>query len=120
MTAETKTIPTPWAAYSEGVPLHLDYPDCAMVDLVEKSAAETPDVLAYTFYTTKVNYKTFLEEIRQCAKSLTAMGIKPGDKVTICMPNAPQAVVMFYASTIWAPSPIWCTPCPHRRRSPST
>ena len=35
MTAETKTIPTPWAAYSEGVPLHLDYPDCAMVDLVE-------------------------------------------------------------------------------------
>ena len=97
MTAETKTIPTPWAAYSEGVPLHLDYPDCAMVDLVEKSAAETPDVLAYTFYTTKVNYKTFLEEIRQCAKSLTAMGIKPGDKVTICMPNAPQAVVMFYA-----------------------
>ena len=97
MTAETKTIPTPWAAYSEGVPLHLDYPNCAMVDLVEKSAAETPDVLAYTFYTTKVNYKTFLEEIRQCAKSLAAMGIKPGDKVTICMPNAPQAVVMFYA-----------------------
>ena len=23
--------------------------------------------------------------------------IVPGDKVTICMPNAPQAVIMFYA-----------------------
>lgn len=29
--------------------------------------------------------------------ALCAMGIEPGDKVTICMPNTPQAVVMFYA-----------------------
>ena len=96
MTAET-TIRTPWAAYSEGVSLHLTYPDCAMVDMIEQSAQKTPELPAYTFYTTKVSYRTFFEDIRQCARALVAMGIQPGDKVTICMPNTPQAVTMFYA-----------------------
>ena len=96
MTAEA-TVRTPWEAYSEGVPMHLTYPDCAMVDMVEQSARKTPDIAAYTFYTTKVTYKVFMEQIQECAKALVAMGIHPGDKVTICMPNTPQAVIMFYA-----------------------
>ncbi len=95
MTANTPK--TPWAAYSKGVPLHLSYPDCAMVDMVEKSAEMAPNTLAYTFYTTKVTYRRFLEEIRHYAACLYAMGVRPGDKVTICMPNTPQAVTMFYA-----------------------
>lgn len=31
------------------------------------------------------------------ARALAAIGVKPGESVTICMPNAPQAVIMFYA-----------------------
>lgn len=96
MTAET-AVRTPWEAYSEGVPMHLTYPDCAMVDMVEQSAQKTPNLCAYTFYTTKVSFKVFMEQIQACARALAAMGIHPGDKVTICMPNTPQAVVMFYA-----------------------
>ena len=96
MTAEA-TIRTPWEAYSEGVPMHLTYPDCAMVDMVAQSAQKTPEIAAYTFYTTKVTYKAYMAQIQECAKALVAMGIHPGDKVTICMPNAQQAVIMFYA-----------------------
>ena len=48
MTAET-AVRTPWEAYSEGVPMHLTYPDCAMVDMVAQSARKTPDLCAYTF-----------------------------------------------------------------------
>ena len=96
MTAET-AVRTPWEAYSEGVPMHLTYPDCAMVDMVEQSARKKPNLCAYTFYTTKVSFKVFMEQIQACARALAAMGIHPGDKVTICMPNTPQAVVMFYA-----------------------
>ncbi|MDD6024606.1 MAG: AMP-binding protein [Oscillospiraceae bacterium] len=97
MPAETLTVKTPWYDHSEGVPVHLTYPDISMVEMVDETAKKHPDVLAYTFYSTKVTYAEFVKQIDLCAKSLCAMGIKPGDKVTICMPNTPQAVIMFYA-----------------------
>ena len=90
-------VKTPWYAHSEGVPLHLDYPDCSMVDLVMKAAQETPDLIAYDFFGVKATFRQLVEEIKGCAASLKSMGIESGDKVTICMPNTPQAVVMFYA-----------------------
>lgn len=38
-----------------------------------------------------------IQEIERCAKSLKVLGIRAGDKVTIAMPNCPQAIYMFYA-----------------------
>ena len=38
-----------------------------------------------------------IEEIKKCARSLKTIGVRPGDKVTIAMPNCPQAIYMFYA-----------------------
>ncbi len=36
-------------------------------------------------------YKKAIADIHACAKALKAMGIKEkGDKITICMPNAPR------------------------------
>lgn len=93
----SNTVKTPWYEHSEGVPLHLEYPDCSMVELVARTAEQYPDITAYEFFGGKTTYKEFMEEVRRCAAALCAMGIEPGDKVTICMPNTPQAVVMFYA-----------------------
>lgn len=93
----SNTVKTPWYDYSEGVPLHLSYPDCSMVELVAQTAEAHPDVIAYEFFGGKTTYRVFMEEVRRCAAALCAMGIEPGHKVTICMPNTPQAVVMFYA-----------------------
>ena len=42
-------------------------------------------------------YDTFLKRIEAAAKGLYAMGIRKGDKVTICMANTPQALDCFYA-----------------------
>ena len=32
-----------------------------------------------------------------CARALKATGVRPGDRITMAMPNCPQAVIMFYA-----------------------
>ena len=39
----------------------------------------------------------FIEKINRTAKAFKALGIKEGETVTICMPNAPQGVDSFYA-----------------------
>ena len=90
-------VKTPWEGHTDGVPLYLEYPDCTMVEQVEKTARAYPDVTAYMFFGLKTSYKQLMAQIDRCAKSLCAMGIQPGDKVTICMPNTPQGVIMFYA-----------------------
>lgn len=93
----TCNVQTPWYDHSQGVPLHLSYPDCSMAALVEQAAAETPKLTAFDFYGVKLTFEGLVQRIHHCAAALRAMGVVPGDRVTICMPNTPQAVVMFYA-----------------------
>ena len=90
-------IDAPWLEFYGDVPRSLDYPDCAMAHLVLRTADACPDAVAYEFFGCRQTYKGFAGEIRACARGLRAIGIVARDRVTICMPNTPQAVIMFYA-----------------------
>jgi long-chain acyl-CoA synthetase len=87
----------PWLKCYGDVPSHLDYPDCSMAALVLETAGKFPDIMAFDFFGTKVTYREFAGKIEECAKALAALGIKEDERVTICMPNTPQAVILFYA-----------------------
>ena len=93
------TTKTPWySTYKEvGIPEHLDYPDMSMIQLIESNAKAYPEGIAYEFENTKVTFREFIAKVHECGKALRALGIAPGDRVTICMPNAPQGIIMFYA-----------------------
>jgi len=90
-------IDAPWLSSYGDVPRRLDYPGCSMSALVLKTAETYPDTMAYDFFGCKKTYKEFAGEIRVCASGLKAIGIGRGERVTICMPNTPQAVIMLYA-----------------------
>ncbi len=78
-------------------PRHIKYPEQTMFQFVEQMGHEYPKYPAYEFFGKKTNYKTFVEKILTAARAFTAQGIESGDRVTICMPNVPQALVCFYA-----------------------
>ena len=90
-------IETPWLRHYGDVPHSLEYPDCSMANLVLKTAETYPDVMAYDYFGCRQSYGGFAEEIRSCARGLLSVGIKRSERVTICMPNTPQAVIVFYA-----------------------
>ncbi|MDO4458796.1 MAG: AMP-binding protein [Clostridia bacterium] len=91
-------VKTPWFKSAGDVPVTLKYFDGSMIDAIEASAMAVPEnTVAYNFYGNRVTYKQFILQVHQAAKALCAQGVKPGDRVTICMPNTPQAVVLFYA-----------------------
>ena len=94
---EPKGVRTPWFKIAGELPVKLRYYDGPIVDTIEATAKAHPDIYAYEFFGNKVTYKTFIQQIHDAAKALVAIGVKPGDKVTICMPNTPQAVILFYA-----------------------
>lgn len=75
----------------------IDYPEMTMYQMIEKSCLTHPEEIAYEFYGKKTKYKDFLRRIERCAKAFIAAGIKPGDSVTLCLPNIPQTLECFYA-----------------------
>ena len=86
-----------WFKYYGDVPHTLDYPDISMYEMIKKAKDAYGEYIAYDFQGKAVTYNKFIEEIDNCAKALIAQGIKEGDAVTICLPNIPQAIIMFYA-----------------------
>ena len=90
-------LDAPWLKSYNHIPHTLDYPDCSMVELVLDIAKKHPDYFAYDFFGCKQTFRAFAEQIEQCAKGLKTVGIEKGERVTVCMPNTPQAVIVFYA-----------------------
>ena len=87
----------PWTAFYGNTPISLAYPDKTMYQLVQETAQQYPNNTAYVFMGKKTSYPAFLARIDAAARGLVAMGIGKGDRVTICMPNTPQALDCFYA-----------------------
>lgn len=91
------TAKTPWAGHLGGLPMHLDYFEGSMFEAVKKIADQYPDNVAFDFMGSSTTYRRLIQQVEQCAKALKTIGVREGDKVTIAMPNCPQAIFMFYA-----------------------
>ena len=87
----------PWTKYYGNTPKNLNYPHKTMFELLAATAKQYPDNTAYVFMGKKTSYTEFMKRIDAAAKGLYEMGIRKGDKVTICMANTPQALDCFYA-----------------------
>lgn len=93
-----KTVKTPWFAHRGSIPATLEYDDCTMYEKVEAIARKYPGNIAFDFMGKHTTYKQMLDQINKCARSLKTIGIREGDKITIAMPNCPQAIYMLYAT----------------------
>ena len=55
------------------------------------------DFIALNYFGNRFSYNEFFSNIDLCARSLREHGVRPGDIVTICCPNMPEAIYAFYA-----------------------
>lgn len=90
-------VKRPWAGHTGDVPLTLEYFDGSMFEAVEKIAERYPKAVAFDFMGRSTTYTRLVTEVHNCAKALKTIGVREGDRVTIAMPNCPQAIFMFYA-----------------------
>ena len=90
-------VKAPWLKSLGDIPAHLDYFQGSMFQAIEKVADQYPAYIAYDFMGKGTTYRDFVQEVELCARALKSIGIRTGDKITICLPNCPQAVIMFYA-----------------------
>lgn len=93
---EKVTNREPWYKYYSNNQ-KIDYPDLTIYELINKTAEFYPFHYAYEYYGKKVTYRDFIIKIKRTASSLLELGVHEGDRVTICMPNTPVAIITFYA-----------------------
>lgn len=77
--------------------LGFDVPDVSMFGMLEITAKNQPDSLAYEYFGTKCTYKNLVEEIENISGAYYSLGVRRGDIVTVIMPNTPEAVISIYA-----------------------
>lgn len=87
----------PWKKYYSEEEMNLNIPDISLYNYFEKNAIKYGKNEAIDYYGTTITFKELLDRIDECARSFYYSGIRPGDVVTICMPNAPEGVIAFFA-----------------------
>ena len=86
----------PWLAHNGAVPATLDYPDSSIFGLLEADLRKHPRLPALVFMGRTTTKARLLERITLMSRAFAAQGMEAGDRVIICLPNMPQAVIAFY------------------------
>lgn len=95
---QTNQIKTPWYAFYEGVSAHLEYPrEMSLYEFMERRTVPFKNNYCYEYFGRKATYAQLHRDIQTCADAFLRLGVRRGDRVSICMPNTPEAVISFYA-----------------------
>ena len=71
--------------------------ELSIYDVLRKTATEHPKNIAYEYLGHKETYRSLLAQVDDLSLRFRKMGVRQDDKVIICLPNCPQALVSFYA-----------------------
>ncbi|MFQ5891388.1 MAG: long-chain fatty acid--CoA ligase, partial [Candidatus Methanofastidiosia archaeon] len=83
--------------YPKQVPESAEYPEVPMHHYLDEAASKFPERTSMIFVDKKITYKEFREDVLRLANALKDLGVKKGDRVSVFMPNCPQAVISYYA-----------------------
>ncbi len=87
----------PWLKFYGDIPHSINYPDKNMYQMVSDAANNFGGKIAYEFMGRRSSYRELLADIDTAAGALISRGLCRGDVVTLCLPNCPQALILFYA-----------------------
>ena len=74
------------------------YEDTTLVDNLDRAAADFPDRTAIIFLNGSITYAQLLDQVERFATALKDLGVRPGSRVAIDMPNLPQFVIAYYGT----------------------
>ena len=89
-------VATPWLESYGGVAPNLDYSENTMSEAVLETASKEKDFPALTFMGKATSYTRLAAELDRVGRAFYALGVRPGTRVLVCLPNVPQAVFCLY------------------------
>ncbi len=90
--------PRPWHRhYEPGVPTSLHYEDVPLYGWLERAARDWGDREGLVFLNCRWTFAGLKERVDRFATALHGLGVAPGTRVAIHLPNLPQTVIAFFA-----------------------
>ncbi|EZP76400.1 AMP-dependent synthetase and ligase [Parageobacillus genomosp. 1] len=87
----------PWLMhYPPEIPHHLEYPNKTLPDYLRETAAQFGGHEAIYFLGKTLTFREVYEQALTLANYLKQIGLQKGDRVSIMLPNCPQAVISYY------------------------
>jgi len=97
-TSETLLARRPWLShYHENTPATVPIPAQPLHRFLESAADWVPKRDATIFFGKTLTYKELNAQVNQFAHALLGLGINPGDRVMVVMPDMPQFIIAYYA-----------------------
>ena len=97
---EVEDASAPWLThYPACIPTHLDYPEEPVWWLLEQSAAKFPHRVAVRYFHESLTYAELFAQARRAATLFQSLGVKPGDRVGLLLPNIPEYLIAAYG--VW-------------------
>lgn len=88
----------PWlSSYSPGVPADVPIPPVRVEHALLAAAQRWPDRVAVDFFGATTTYRSLAEQASRAAGVLRGLGVRPGDRVSLVLPNCPAHVAAYYA-----------------------
>ena len=89
----------PWLkSYGKHTPHTVPIPRQPLHKFLEAAANNVPKRTATVFYGSKLTYQQLERQANQFAHALHGLGVRPGDRVMVVLPNMPQMIVAYYAT----------------------
>jgi long-chain acyl-CoA synthetase len=96
--AEVSPHTHPWLrAYPAGISWAAPLPSGNLTDLFEQAVAAHGDRPCVSFFGRRWTYRQVSDLVDRAAGGLRRLGVQRGDRVGLCLPNTPYAVIAFYA-----------------------
>jgi long-chain acyl-CoA synthetase len=84
-------------SYAPGVKTRLEYEKITLSTALANSAKAFPARPALNYMGRRISYESLNRLVNAFARALADLGIHPGDKVAVCLPNIPETVIANYA-----------------------
>ena len=90
-------VERPWHRHwPSGVPKTLDYPQIPVERMLRRTADAHGEAVATVFYGARLTYRELDDAADRFAASLRRMGVRPGDRVGLIVPNSPAYIIAFF------------------------
>ena len=87
----------PWLEYYSREERKIKFTEKSIYNYMVDEVGGDKDFICLNYFGNRLSYNEFFYNINVAAKALREYGVKQGDIVTICCPNMPEALYVFYA-----------------------
>lgn len=94
-----RPVNRPWLkSYGPYTPPTVPIPRQPLYRFLEAAANNVPKQTATLFYGSSLTYQQLDCQVNQFAHALHGLGVQPGERVMIVLPNMPQMIIAYYAT----------------------